>query len=66
MDLIEFANEEYKILGKTISVHTLDGQIITGKVIKAESKILGIEQEDGFFAINTSAVASMFVKKESQ
>jgi len=63
MDLIEFANEEYKIIGKSITVYTLDGQIISGKVIKADTKILAIEHQDGFFVMNTSAIVSLFIKK---
>jgi len=66
MDLIESAKEEYKVIGKSISVYTLDGQIITGKVIKLDSKLLVIEHERGIFVINTSAIASMFIRKDSQ
>jgi len=51
MDLIESAKEEYKIIGKSISVYTLDGREITGVVRKADSKLLGIEHEDGFFIV---------------
>jgi len=66
MDLIESANEEYKIIGKVISVYTLDGQIIKGIVRKVDSKLLGIEYDKGFFVINTSAIASLFISKDGQ
>ena len=66
MDLIESANEEYKIIGKTITVYTLDGKIIKGIVRRADAKLLGIEHENGFFVINTSAIASMFISKDGQ
>ncbi len=66
MDLIEFVKDEYDIIGKTISVYTLDGQIIKGVVRRAETKLLGIEHENGFFVINTNAIASLFISKDGQ
>jgi hypothetical protein len=66
MDLIESANEEHAIIGRSITVYTIDGRITTGVVRKADSKLLAIEHADGFFLINTSAIASMFIGKDGQ
>ncbi len=66
MDLVEFAKQDYAIIGKTISVYTLDGNKIKGVVRKADVNLLGIEHEDGFFIINTSAIASLFIGRDDQ
>lgn len=66
MDLIEHAKQDYAIMGKTISVYTLDGEIIKGKVVKVAPELLDIENEKGFFVINKSAIASMFISKDVQ
>ena len=52
------------IVGKTITVYTLDGKMIKGNVIMASDRLLGIENDQGRWIIMASAIASLLLRKE--
>jgi hypothetical protein len=66
MGLIEYANEEHKIIGKSLTVHTVDGKTIKGLVKSADSNVTCIEIGSGFYIILSSAIASMYLSKDNQ
>lgn len=45
-------------------MYTLGGHIIKGVVKKADSKMLGIEHETGFFVVYTRTIVSLFMRKD--
>jgi len=66
MEAKDFINVEMKelrkpLLGKTITVNTLDGKSIKGVLKRADENLLGIEHNTGFLIIFTKAIASIFM-----
>ena len=57
---------KYQLLGRTITVNTLDGKAITGKLITEESNWLTIDDGNGFSFVVQYAIASMFVNKDQK
>jgi hypothetical protein len=57
---------KYQLLGKTITVNTLDGKAITGKLITEESNWLTIDVGTGFSFVVQSAIASVFVNMDQK
>jgi hypothetical protein len=57
---------KYLLLGKTITVNTIDGKAITGKLLSEESDWLTIEDGIGFSFVVHSVIASLFVNKDQK
>ncbi|MDD4651652.1 MAG: hypothetical protein PHQ34_05420 [Methanothrix sp.] len=52
---------KYLLIGKTITVNTLDGKAFTGKISEVESKWLTIEDGTKLFFVDHSAIASLSI-----
>lgn len=52
---------KYLLTGKTITVNTLDGKALTGKVAEVESNWLTIEDGTKLFFVDHSAIASLSI-----
>lgn len=65
MEQMQTLIDKYQLIGRAIIVNTLDGKTITGKLLKEESYGLIFEDWNGIFLVAQSAIASIFIYKDS-
>jgi hypothetical protein len=51
------------LVGKTITINTLDGKSATGELIAADTELIGIQNPTGRFIIFAQTVTSFFIPK---
>jgi sRNA-binding regulator protein Hfq len=62
----EFPIEEDSIIGKTVTVSTIDGEKTTGVIISAKQVGLGLKNDTGNLLVFTKAIAAIHFHEQDK